>query len=130
MVSKLSIATLGLFFGGIGQSVLYELLFPRLPQWIVMPVLFLPWLMVFIISFCNKAPFGARLFRYCLVFAMGWYGATALLSEVLQLFIHLPAVNHSSTIVARVLMYLGSLSFIVLLRACVVLRGFETKDSA
>jgi hypothetical protein len=95
-----------------------------------MPVMSLPWLTVFVISFCRQAPFGPRLFRYCLVFAMCWYGATTLLAEALHFFIQVAPPKHLPIAVARVLMYLGAFSFIVFVRACIDLRGYEAKNKA
>jgi hypothetical protein len=127
MMSKLSIASWGLFVGAIGQGVFYSCVFPHYSVRISVPAALLPWLTVFIISFCKQAPFGPRLFRYCLVFAMCWYGITALLAEILHLFIHGASAAQSSITVARILMYLGALSFIVFIQACFDLRAYEGK---
>jgi hypothetical protein len=130
MMSRLNIASWGLLIGAIGQSGFYGSLFPRLPDWIMFPILALPWLTVFIISFCNQPPFGPRLFRYFLVFTMCWYGVVTLLAEALHFFIHPAPYGHFSITVARVLTYLGALSFIVFVRACRDLSIYEVKTNA
>lgn len=130
MMTKLSIASWGLFIGAIGQAGFYRLLFPRLPSWVMVAPLFLPWLIVFIISFCNLPPFGPRLFRHSLMFAMCWYGVFTLLAEVLYLIIHPAAHGHFTIISARVLTYIGALSFVVFVRACVFFRNYETIHDA
>jgi hypothetical protein len=127
----LSIASLGLFIGAIGQMAIYARLFPRGPDWLVLGILFIPWLTVFVISFCREAPFGPRPFRCCLIFAMCWYSALTLLAEMLFFCIQ-PAPNgHFSLIVARVLIYLfGAASFFVFIRTCIAIRRYETKTDA
>ena len=129
MMSTLSVTSLALLIGAIGQEVLYGLLFPRIPFWIISFGTLVPWLTVFAISFCNLPPFGPRPFRNCLIFAMCWYGVTTLLAEVLHLFIHRAPSGHSSTTIARVLMYLGTFSFIELVRACIALSRVQQEDS-
>jgi hypothetical protein len=128
MMSILNIASYGLLIGAMGQWGFYGRLFPHLPSWIVMGVLFIPWLTIFIISFCNQPPFGPRPFRRCLLLAMCWYAVMTLLAEILCLFIHPAPRGHLSLIVARILMYSGAVSFIVLVRAYIVLRSHETKN--
>jgi hypothetical protein len=126
----LNIASLGLLVGAMGQFWFYGRLFPHIPTWIVWGVLFLPWLTVFTISFCNRAPFGARPFRLCLIVVMCWYAVVSLLAEAIQFFLHLPADGHFPVTTARVLMYFGAFSFIVFIRACIVLRRYETEMNA
>ncbi|HEY5912836.1 MAG TPA: hypothetical protein VJA21_19765 [Verrucomicrobiae bacterium] len=131
MMGALSIASWGLLVGAIGQWAFYGRLFPRLPAWLVMGALFVPWLIVLTISFCNRAPFGPGPFRRCLVFAMCWYGILAVLAEVLYWWIQPAPRGHFSLIVARVLMYCaGAASFFVFVRACVVLCRYQVNPGA
>ena len=129
MMNRLSIASWGLFIGAIGQGDFYGYLFPYLPTWIVTGISLLPWLIVFVISFCKAAPFGPRPFRYCLVFAMCWYTVVTLLAEILYLVTRPEASKHFSIIVARVPIYIGLLSFIVFIRVVFALRRYETEKS-
>ena len=128
-MSKLGIASWGLLFGAIGQSVFYRCLFPTSPDWdkVRLGLLLLPWLTVFIISFCNRPPFGPRPFRYCLSVAMCSYAFINMLAEALNFYVHPGPCEHLSMTIARVLMYLGTFSFIVFIRTCVVLRRYETE---
>ena len=128
MMNQLSIASWGLFIGAIGQGVFYAYLFPHLPKWIVTGISLLPGLIVFVISFCKVAPFGPRPFRYCLVFAMCWYTGVTLLAETSYLLTHPAASKYFSIIAARVLTYLGLLSFIVFFRVVFALRRYETDN--
>lgn len=131
MMGTLNLASWGLLVGAIGQAAFYLRLFPRLPTWLVMAVLFVPWLTVFTISFCNRPPFGPSPFRRCLVFAMCWYGILAVFAEVLYWFIQPAPRGHFPLILARVLMYCaGAISFFVFMRACAALRGYEANLSA
>lgn len=129
-MSKLSIASWGLLIGATGQMGFYGRLFPSSLAWLVWVVLLLPWLTVFTVSFCKQPPFGPRAFRYCLVFAMGLYVVITLLAETLYLIIHPAPSGHFPLIVARILMYLSAFSFIVFVRACIVLRRCETQSDA
>jgi len=129
-MGTLNIASWGLAVGTIGQCVLYGRLPPGLPQWIMMSVLSPPWLLVFVISFCNRPPFGPRSFRRCFLLAMCWYALFTILSEALHFIFHPAPPWHFAFIVARVLMYGGLLGFIPLLRACVLLRRLESNQPA
>ena len=133
MMSKLSIASWGLFFGAIGQGLFYRCLFPSWPTWIGARVLFalllLPWLTVFTVSFCKRPPFGPRPFRCCLTSAMCWYAVITLLAETLNLFVQPAPREHLSITMARVFMYLGAFSFIVFIQTCVVLRRYEMEGT-
>ncbi len=131
MMGSLSIASWGLLVGAMGQWAFYGRLFPRLPAWLVMSALFVPWLTVFTISFCNRAPFGPAPFRRCLMFAMCWYGTLAVLAEALYWSIQPAPRGHFSLLLARVLMYCaGAMSFFVFIRACAVLRRYEAHPGA
>jgi hypothetical protein len=128
MMNTLGIASLGFLIGAMGQWAFYYRIFPRLPDWLVMVALFIPWVTVYTISFCNRAPFGPRPFRHCLIFAMSWYAAMTLLAEALHFFIHPAPRGHFSLIAGRVLMYVpGAISITVFVRACISLHRFETK---
>jgi hypothetical protein len=131
MMNTLGIASWGFLIGAMGQWAFYYRIFPRLPAWLVMGDLFIPWLTVFIISFCNRPPFGPRPFRHCLIFAMAWYAAMTLLAEALHFFLQPVPRGHFSLIAGRVLMYVfGAVSITVFVRACITLRGYETKPDA
>jgi hypothetical protein len=57
---------------------------------------------------------------------MSWYATMTLAAETLHMFFHTAPSGHLSTTAARVLTYLGVLSFIVFIRTCVLLRRYET----
>jgi hypothetical protein len=125
-MSRLHLASWGLLPGAIGQCGLYDALLPSLPPWIIFVALLPPWLTVYTISFCRQAPFGPRRLRYCLVFAMCWYVAMTLLAEPLHLLVKPAPHGHFRNAVARVLLYVGTLSFIVFVQACIELGRCET----
>jgi len=135
-MGALTKASGGLLIGALGQALAYADLFPHFPFGIIWMVSFIPWLIVFGISFCNRPPFGPRPFRWCLIVAMIWYALASIIVEVLRFFIHVPPrgvdpiVAERVIIGARVIMFLGMLSFIVLIRTCITLRRYETKKDA
>ena len=129
MMSMLNVASWALLMGAMGQCALYSELFQRLPPWIIFVALLPPWLTVYTISFCRQAPLGPRRFRHCLIFAMCWYAIMTLLAETLHLVIHPSPRGHFSITVARVLTYVGALTFIVFVRACIQLRRHEGTTS-
>jgi hypothetical protein len=128
-MSAISLASFGFFVGAIGQAVFYGILFPHLPKYAFV-IWLVPWLTVFTISFCRQALFGPRPFRWCLIFAMCWYSILALLAEGLYRMMQPSPSEHTKVVVARALMYLGALSFIVFVRACITLRRYETSNDA
>src|SRR5690606_37159557 len=115
----------------MGQWAFYYRIFPRLPAWLVMGALFIPWLTVFTISFCNRPPFGPRPYRHCLTFATSWYAAVTFLADAPLCFMQPAPRGHFSLITGRVLMYVfGAVSIAVFVRACIALRQNETKPDA
>jgi len=100
-------------------------LLPRLPAWIVVSVLLVPWFTVFAISFCRQPPFGPRAFRHCLIFAVCWYTISTLLAETLNLLYSPVPPKHLSIALARLLAYVGAFSFVVFVRDCLKLRRYE-----
>ena len=125
-LGALHIWSWGLFIGAMGQYAFYWSFAP-LPNWTV-GALFIPWVTVFTISFCNRPPpISPRAFRGCLLFAMSWYALMTLLTEVLYFLIP-PARGPFSALIGRVLMYVfGAGSFLVLVRAWMELRRYESK---
>jgi hypothetical protein len=121
------LAEYGLLAGAVGQGGFYKCLIPRVPMWIVLILGLPPWLTTYTLFFFNVPPFGPRPFRYALISAMCWYAAVALLAEVLNLFLGYAPRDHVSIIVARSLMYLGALSFVVSVRIWIALRRYETE---
>jgi hypothetical protein len=131
MMNTLGIASWGFLIGAMGQMAFFWRLFPHVSDWLVMFPLFIPWLTVFTISFCNRPPFGPRPFRRCLMFAMGWYAGMALLAELLCFLIQPAPLAHFSSTAGRLLMYsFGAASFFVFVRACLALRRYETNTHA
>ena len=129
-------ASMVLLMGALGQAFAYADLFPHFPFGIILCVSYVPWFIVFGISFCNRPPFGPRPFRWCLIIAMIWYAFASIVVEVLRFFIHVPPrgvdpiVAERVIIGARVIMFLGAFSFIVFIRTCITLRRYETKKDA
>lgn len=131
MMNTLGIASWGFLIGAMGQWAFFGTLFPHLSDRLVVGTLLIPWLTVFTISFCNRAPFGPRPFRRCLLFAMVWYAVMTLLAEILYVWIQPAPRGHFSLIVGRLLMYpFGAASIFVFVRACIVIRRNETKPDA
>jgi hypothetical protein len=55
------------------------------------------------------------------------YALITMLAEALNLYVQTGPRDHLPMTIARVLMYLGTFSFIVFIRTCIVLRRYETK---
>lgn len=129
-MGAINIASWGFAIGAGGQMTLYWRLFPSVPRWIPAALVFVPWLTVFTISFCNRPPFGPSPFRRCLIFAMLWYAAMTLIAETLY-FARAPAPSgHFPLAVARVLIYaFGIVSSVVFIRACNSLRRYEVDQA-
>jgi hypothetical protein len=125
MMSRLHVASWGLLMGVAGQTALYAALTPHVPFWLFFLALSPPWLTVYTISFCRQAPFGPRRFRHCLLFAMCWYAVATVVAETMHILIHPAPYGHFPTFVARLLTYSGALTYIVFIRACLLLRRIE-----
>jgi hypothetical protein len=131
LMSKLSIASWGLALGSLGQLGLLGR-FMSHGGWAfrVIPVfVFLPWLTVYAISFCKQPPFGPRPFRYCLIFAMSWYAFITLVAETLSTLAQPVVLGGFPITAARALTYLGAISFVVLIQACVAIRRYEDSQA-
>lgn len=127
MQGMLNISSYALLIGALGLQWFY-LRFPfHLPHWLILGVLFIPWLTVYTISFCNGTPFGPRPYRWCLLVAMGWYALLTVMAEVGQRLVQLPPDGHIPITAARCLMYLGLLSFIPFIHAYKRLLKYETE---
>jgi hypothetical protein len=114
-----------LILGAVGQAVLWGSIFPRVPSWIVFVALVPPWLTVYTTSFCRQPPFGPRPLRFCLLFAMCWYGLMTAGAEVLLALIKPAPARFVSHDVARIMIYGGALSFAVFIRTIMLLRRYE-----
>jgi len=129
VMGSINVASCGLFIGGTGQGLFFAYLFPIHPGTstfnLLNLVLLIPWLTVFAISFCNRPPVGPRQFRLVLIFAMCWYSTVMLLAEMFCLALHAVPHGNYPLWVPRILMYLGALSFVVFVRACIVLRRLD-----
>jgi hypothetical protein len=123
----LNLTSFGLLVGAGGQALLLMCVLPRVPQWIVWMPLLAPWVTVYFVSFCRQPPCGPRVFRSVLIFAMCWYSVATLTAQSLYLLIR-PS-SHFSFKLAHLLMYLGALTFLVLLRFCATLRRLEKTPS-
>jgi hypothetical protein len=124
----LNLSSFGLAVGAVGQALFFGYLFSNFPSKIGFLGVLVPWFVIYTITFCRCAPCGRRPFRLILIFAMSWYTAAALLAEVLCLIIRPIPHGHYSLIIPRLLMYLGSLSFIVFVRGCISLRSLESQQ--
>lgn len=116
-MGTVNVASWCLLIGAMGQVAFYESLRPGLPAGLLRSLLLLPWLTTYTISFCRRPPFGPRLFRRALAIAMGLYAFATLLAESLHFLLHPAPRGHFSYTLARALMYFGSISFVVFVRA-------------
>src|SRR5260221_7083922 len=126
MLGRLNIVSLSLAVGAMGQ-LWFRRLFPNLPAWVVMGVIFLPWITAFVITFCKQPLFGPRQFRFCLIFVICWYSGATFLAEIVNHYKPLPPDGHFTITVARILMYFGWISFIPFVRAFMLLSRLESE---
>jgi hypothetical protein len=118
------LAILTLFIGATGLGGIYSQL---LPSWIAYAISFLPWIIFFTVTFCNRPLLPSRPFRFCLIFIMCWYGLATITAEALNFFglVAIPPNSPHAITFFRVLMHLGWFSFIPLILGCRVLRQHE-----
>lgn len=129
MQGMLNISSFVLLVGAFGHRWFYGRFPLHIPQWLILGVLFLPWVGVYVISFCKAAPFGPRPYRLTLIGAMCWYGTLTSGAEIGQYVWHLPSEGHIPVAAARCLMYFGFLSFIPFMLAIRSIWRFEKKGS-
>lgn len=127
MQGMLNISSFALLVGAFGQRWFYGRFPLHTPEWLILGVLFLPWIVVFVISFCKAAPFGPRPYRPALIGAMCWYGTLTGGAEIGQHVWHLPSDGHIPITAARCLMYFGCVSFIPFMLAIRSIRNVEKK---
>ena len=100
-----------LFVGCLGQACfLQPVTKPHLPAIIAVMISYLPWLIVFTITFTRQHFLPPRPFRFCLLFAMCWFAALTIFAELLQNLGDIP--SGSGAIPSRVLMHIGWLSLL------------------
>lgn len=127
LMSKLHVASWGLMLGSLGHLACLTQFIPSSgwPYRCVAALVFVPWLTVYTISFCKQPPCGPRRFRHLLIFAMSWYALMTAISETLNLLVRPTSVEHFPIVIARALMYCGALTFMVFIKACRTIRGYE-----
>ena len=130
MLGNLYLFGLSLAVGATGLQWFYVRAFSAAPSWLIWTVLFLPWLTIHVITFCKVAPFGPRPFRRCLLLVVGAYALLIVGAEDIQAVRHLPTDGVFSLTLARVLMYIGCISFIPFARAYLALRNSEATNGA
>jgi hypothetical protein len=130
-MASLNVASFGFLIGAMGHWAFYGRLLPRLQPWALMTVLLIPWFMVFVITFCNRPPFGPRTFRRSLLLAMSLYVLVTLIAETLHLFLQPAPRGHFSLTAARIVIYcFGAITIAIFLRACKALHRLETTAPA
>jgi hypothetical protein len=129
-MSTLSVASHGLWIGAIGQAILLDRWHSPLGGKLLFAALLVPWLTVFVISFCQVPPFGPRPFRYCLLSAMCWYALFGVIAECSYDFQRSAQWSPLSAAVARGLIIAGTASFFVFVPAYTQLRNLELEPKA
>ena len=129
MQGVINLSSLALLVGAFGLNWFYTRFPLHLPHWLIQAILFLPWLAVFTISFCNAAPFGPRTYRRTLAGVMCWYFLLAVGTEIGQQIWHLSPDGCVPLIAARCLVLFGFLSFIPFTLAIRLLRKIDKKLS-
>ncbi len=92
---------------------------------------FLPFLIVYTITFFKRPFLSPRSFRICLVIAMGWFAGLTLTAEWLGYYGYLPPDGPAyARNLSRLLMHLGWLSFGPLIRLYLIMGSSESKPRA
>ncbi len=129
-MGKINLASLALWLGAIGQSLLLGHLLDRFSSWLSFLPFLGPWILVFVISFCRIAPCGPTRFAQLLVFAMGWYSLNTLGCEMVWLFVPSGRSSVYSATIPHVLAYGSAISFIVFVDAVREARRYEVEQAA
>lgn len=114
----------------MGQYWFYGRSLPSIPRWIIVGILFIPWLTAFIITQSKRSSFESRPFRFGLLFVICWYALATVVAEIVQFFQHLPPDGHVTIVAARIMMYFGMICFIPFIRAYILLRRGERNQNA
>jgi hypothetical protein len=119
-----------LILGCLGQTAFMSpVVKPYLPAWMVVPIFILPYLLVFLITYFKRSFLSPRQFRFCLIFAMGWFAAVTIVAEILCQLGYMPPDSPAyGRTMARVLMHVGWLSFIPLICLYVLVRQAESQQ--
>lgn len=101
-------------FGTFGQYMFYGHIFPNFPGWILFAFLSVPWLTMFIITFFSRCPFEPKIVRLCVLIAFIWYVIETGFAEVLYRTSALYGALGVSVVLARFLMYIAFIGFIII----------------
>ena len=126
-MGKINVASWALLLGAVGQALLLGHSVDRVPHWLVDAPLFVPWLVVYVISFCRVAPCGPRRFAQILTAAMAWYSINTLVCELVWLLLPASRSQMYSAIIPHALCWGSALSFIVLTRGVRDARAYQTE---
>lgn len=128
MQGMVNLSSFGLLIGAFGLQWFF-LRFPlHVSHWLLLCLVFLPWIVVYAISFCNAPPFGLRAYRFSLIGVMGWFATLTVLAEIGQYVWRLPPDGHIPITAARCLTCVGWLSFIPFVLAIRSIRKFEKEE--
>jgi hypothetical protein len=121
-----------LFIGVLGQAAfLSPVTKPHLPAIIAVMISLLPWLIVFTITFTKQSFLPPRPFRFCLLFAMCWFGSLTILAEILYHLGYMPPDSPSDAVtLSRVLMHIGWLSLLFIVPRCIAISRYESNRDA
>ena len=121
----INIAAFALAFGALGQALLLGHLTDRIPFWLVFIPLWMPGLLIYVISFCRVAPCGPRRFAQLLIVAMAWYSIDTVVCELLWLLIPSARSHTYSAAIPHTLCYGSAVSFMVLIRGVRIARTHQ-----
>jgi len=117
----------GLYLGCLGWAAFTSpVLKPVVPVWIDVVIAASPALIVFTVTFAKKPLLPPRAFRLSLILAMCWFASLVIAAEVLCYLGYMPpdSPKYARTI-SRALMHVGWISFVPLVRCCIIARRYE-----
>lgn len=124
-MGKINVASWALLLGAVGQALLLGHCVDRLPHWLIEALLFGPWLVIYVISFCRVAPCSPLRFAQILIAALAWYSLNTLVCELVWLLIPASRFQTYSAVIPHALSWGSALSFIVLIRAVRDARAYQ-----
>jgi hypothetical protein len=116
-----------LLLGCLGQAGFLGLVIrPYIPVWVAAPIILMPYVIVYTITFFQQPFLPPRAFRLCIGLSMCWLATLTIIAELLHLRGHMPPDSpaYAGTL-ARILMHVGWFSLVPLVRTYVVTYRYE-----
>ncbi|HKI17903.1 MAG TPA: hypothetical protein VKA15_08475 [Isosphaeraceae bacterium] len=125
MLHRLHLVVWGLWTGALGLLLCYWRMFPSVPKLIILVILLAPSNIIFFITFFSRPPFGPLGLRRCMLVVISAYTLLAAGAEAGAFVFHFPPNRPELPIIARVCMYIGTISLLPIIRVYFILRQYQ-----